>query len=69
MVCGFIQDGGNAAQCLGHRFKGRIQAAAISTTTGLVILDLAIVSTGTLGYTNFLHIVGNLVNFFVRCEK
>ena len=34
------------------------------------ILDLAmvtLVSTDTLGYTNFLHIVGNLVNFVVRC--
>ena len=31
------------------------------------ILNLAMVSTGTLGYTNFLHIVGNLVNFVVRC--
>ena len=36
MVFGFIQDGGNAAQRLGHRLSnGRIQAAAPSTTTGL----------------------------------
>ena len=35
MEFGFIQVGGNAAQCLGHRLTGRIQAAAISTTTRL----------------------------------
>ena len=40
MVFGFRQDGGNVAECLGHRRNGRIQAAAISTTTGLELAKL-----------------------------
>ena len=47
MLFRFIQDGGNAAQCLGHRLNGHIQAAIWtqciklelkSTTTGLEFL-------------------------------
>ena len=41
--------------------------AATSTTKGLEFLIWQLVSTGTLGDTNFLHIVVNLVNFVVSC--
>ena len=58
-----VNEGGNSPQpalpgyttgCYIHYYRTRI-------------LDLAMVSTGTLGNTSFLHIVGNLVNFIVSC--